>query len=706
MKKYLALVLVIITSLTFGVFCNDNSTQWTTQQQQWLDENAGKTVDLGVVDFFGRGHFDYRGQTQGYLYELSEFISQETGITIRVKSYPSWGDVYGEFVDGKLDLLYGANETEERLKTMAFTVPVEEEPYLAIALKDSEINTLSDIDGLRVGFIAFDAGIDIFLDIYGKLNIEVVKFDSHEEMINGLLTSDVQAFVTPTAGIEKQFLYDYPQIKKIAELNQLHTEVRIATHKEQQMLTQIIDNLLVSHQQQVAQIINRANIIYNYRVLNISDAEYDWIVNHQPINVGVIPDYLPFDYYDDGKYKGILGEVYQFYSRELGLKFNYIYDGFDSLYQQALTGKIEMISAAKTDKRNNQFTFIGPIVKEIEEIYGSKQVPYVFDIYSLEGKRIAVINGYWHSEYLDKNLADYQIVNSANIEESIALVNAGKADYFIENPTVANFYIDGLGENNIEKKGITHSDSYVHIGVIKSQTELASLLTKINRLLDLTKAKENGLKDLPTLTSKSVKYLWLSLLLAGLIIALFGIALFRSIRSLIKARETTLVLKEREKLLYKDALTAVYNRMYYNALLSKLQEQAPLGIITFDLNNFKLINDTYGHLFGDLYLSAFASQLSDVFKDDITIRMGGDEFTVIEQTGNITDIKLKIAKLKRYLSKTTVEYNNHAITHIDAAVGYAIRSDINISIEETLVQADEQMYQNKATSKNQRIGML
>jgi len=97
---------------------------------------------------------------------------------------------------------------------------------------------------------------------------------------------------------------------------------------------------------------------------------------------------------------------------------------------------------------------------------------------------------------------------------------------------------------------------------------------------------------------------------------------------------------ELEKLLYQaetDPLTGLYNRRAFDARLDQMfrhtmrQKSAPLSLLLLDLDNFKQVNDEFGHQYGDAYLNRMAQVLHNVIREDVdfAFRFGGDEFAVI-----------------------------------------------------------------------------
>lgn len=104
--------------------------------------------------------------------------------------------------------------------------------------------------------------------------------------------------------------------------------------------------------------------------------------------------------------------------------------------------------------------------------------------------------------------------------------------------------------------------------------------------------------------------------------------------------------KEVEFLSYHDRLTGLYNRHYLEYLIS--EESNNIGsIIYIDVNDFKLVNDVFGHELGDDVLVAIAQIMSEVIgSDGIAIRLGGDEFIILAYEGNVEYVKKLKARLK------------------------------------------------------------
>ena len=83
-----------------------------------------------------------------------------------------------------------------------------------------------------------------------------------------------------------------------------------------------------------------------------------------------------------------------------------------------------------------------------------------------------------------------------------------------------------------------------------------------------------------------------------------------------------------EEKLYRDPLTGIYNRRYYEEVARKTI--GPAGVALMDVDDFKICNDTYGHYAGDMALKTVANTIqSCIRKSDLLIRYGGDEFLLV-----------------------------------------------------------------------------
>ena len=162
----------------------------------------------------------------------------------------------------------------------------------------------------------------------------------------------------------------------------------------------------------------------------------------------------------------------------------------------------------------------------------------------------------------------------------------------------------------------------------------------------------------------------------------------------------------------KDSLTGLYNRRYAEEQFPFLQESCQrsdevIAIAILDLDKFKSINDTYGHLGGDLTLKKVAKLLENDFKrdGDVIVRYGGEEFLIIMPHCNTLKIESHLENFKQRLAEIVIENpdNNtsfNVTTSIGAVIGNGTYSD---SLEDWIKQADFNLYQAKNNGRNKLV---
>ncbi|MEK7792484.1 MAG: GGDEF domain-containing protein, partial [Pseudomonadota bacterium] len=155
-----------------------------------------------------------------------------------------------------------------------------------------------------------------------------------------------------------------------------------------------------------------------------------------------------------------------------------------------------------------------------------------------------------------------------------------------------------------------------------------------------------------------------------------------------------------------DALTQLFNRRAGEQLLNIMlanarNNQGQLAVLLIDLDDFKLINDTHGHEAGDKVLVEIARRMQlTVRKEDILVRMGGDEFiiTLLIKDGNRDEIDQVVNKLQKQFTAEIEVGSDRSVT-IGASIGVALFPQDGGDIETLIAHADIDMYQIKKNRK-------
>lgn len=143
------------------------------------------------------------------------------------------------------------------------------------------------------------------------------------------------------------------------------------------------------------------------------------------------------------------------------------------------------------------------------------------------------------------------------------------------------------------------------------------------------------------------------------------------------------------KELYIDSLTGVYNRRYFEEQIKKMDHIE--GVAMADVDNFKKVNDTYGHCVGDDVLRRISSAIkSCVRSSDIVLRYGGDEFLILFQQITEEGFERKLCQIRQAVADTSMEGYGGIRFSISIGGAYSV-----FPVLYAVRQADEKMYQNK-----------
>ncbi|NCC86346.1 MAG: GGDEF domain-containing protein [Clostridia bacterium] len=189
------------------------------------------------------------------------------------------------------------------------------------------------------------------------------------------------------------------------------------------------------------------------------------------------------------------------------------------------------------------------------------------------------------------------------------------------------------------------------------------------------------------------------------IISIFlGILIKSLLVSYLDERDTALsFVKRLENLSLKDPLTGIFNRRYLfsyleSAIKSSPKDHIPLCIVMYDIDNFKVLNDTYGHVVGDEVLRAVAKVLVDNCREyDIVSRYGGEEFIIVFPGAKESDAFVRADKIREDIEST---YFSPSISKPVTISGGVAFYEPGMSASNLINIADSNMYIAKNSGRN------
>jgi diguanylate cyclase (GGDEF)-like protein len=162
------------------------------------------------------------------------------------------------------------------------------------------------------------------------------------------------------------------------------------------------------------------------------------------------------------------------------------------------------------------------------------------------------------------------------------------------------------------------------------------------------------------------------------------------------------------RLMTVDALTQVFNRRYFNEALEREFNRSrrygrALSLIAFDIDHFKAVNDTYGHLAGDNLLRQIATAVKTrLRREDVFARTGGEEFGVLLPEVALDGAVATAEKVRQIVASTPLKHEREVIA-CTVSLGVASLGADDASGEELYRRADERLYEAKQGGRNRVV---
>jgi diguanylate cyclase (GGDEF)-like protein len=170
------------------------------------------------------------------------------------------------------------------------------------------------------------------------------------------------------------------------------------------------------------------------------------------------------------------------------------------------------------------------------------------------------------------------------------------------------------------------------------------------------------------------------------------------------------LMKANEKLrtlALQDGLTGLYNHRHFHEILAQELERSKrhsryLSLILFDIDFFKKVNDTFGHLIGDHVLKRIAAQIKKVTRtSDSLARFGGEEFAIVLPETNAAGLRVFGERIRRGIAGMEIGAQDQFFKVTVSVGGTTYEPDMNIDHQDIMIDvADKAVYQSKSLGRN------
>lgn len=179
--------------------------------------------------------------------------------------------------------------------------------------------------------------------------------------------------------------------------------------------------------------------------------------------------------------------------------------------------------------------------------------------------------------------------------------------------------------------------------------------------------------------------------------------LLARINTHLKLRES---IQKLEILSYKDSMTNIFNRRRFFEITEEkfVESSSDLVAVMIDIDNFKAINDTYGHSTGDKVIKRVAELISEILPDDAIFgRIGGEEFAVVCRRPSAEMVSSRMDIIRALTSQSPVVAEDDTDVNFTISIGVSMSDKSMKSIDALLSSADIALYDAKGTGRNKVI---
>ncbi|MGC9387049.1 MAG: transporter substrate-binding domain-containing diguanylate cyclase [Hydrogenovibrio sp.] len=438
--------------------------------------------------------------------------------------------------------------------------------------------------------------------------------------------------------------------------------------------------------------------------LALTPSEKAWIQQHPVLRLGVDRSYAPIEFVDQyGQYSGMTPEFLAYVSQKTGLTFK---PQRHLSWSQALTHfhnrHLDMLPAViETVSRKKHMLFTQPYLEFPMVIATLEGEPYIANFSQLHGKTLAVVKDYAAHEQLRTLFPEATLEVVDTIEDGLKAVSEGAVFGFVDNVAVIGYHLKRTGLVNVQISGEMPFKAQIAIAVRPDWPELVSIMNKVIQQLPLQKRAE--LTNHWLQIRYKTEYSWQRLaLIVTPVVAMLMVLVFLN-RQLRQAKTRLRVTNEQLSALSQtDHLTGLYNRQYLDQVLDAevarvAQGNRPFSLVMMDLDDFKIVNDTYGHLTGDAVLVTSAKALKQCVRStDVLGRWGGEEFVLICPQTHLAQAESLAEKMRLAVAETTFSPDIQLTLSLGVAE-YQPDEPISRCID----RADRNLYRAKHQGKNQ-----
>ncbi len=457
--------------------------------------------------------------------------------------------------------------------------------------------------------------------------------------------------------------------------------------------------------------------------------EKHWIIDHPTIRVASELDWHPFDYMEYGKPKGLVIDYIRLITEKAGLNIEFV-NGYSwaELLELFKKRQIDVMPTLYHNEERAKFTLytkpyyrakLGIMVRKDSDLTKS-------DLYKV---KVGIQESNGSIKIVEQRLPQLEMVQVPFNVDLVTQLATKKLDAIIGNPYVFYYHAKEEQISDIKLQGYIDMDSMqqvdtsFHIGVRNDWPILHSILQKA--MNDVTEEEFATIEKKWASVRVGETIDWV--LIGQIVFVILAVVLFlfwsnRKLKQMVdvkthelrtlneslemrveeRTNELLVMNKELERMANTDPLTNAYNRRYFFDLAVHHMELArrassTLSVAMIDIDNFKSINDQFGHDVGDQVIKSMVNlATSSIRASDIIARFGGEELVALFPDTNLEGARTLAEKIRSHIEATSP---NNLIVYT-VSIGVSEFTSEDKKFDRLLKRADEALYLAKRNGRN------
>ncbi|MCP4598824.1 diguanylate cyclase [Neptuniibacter sp.] len=403
------------------------------------------------------------------------------------------------------------------------------------------------------------------------------------------------------------------------------------------------------------------------------------------------PAWYPYESYSDGEHQGMISDYLRLIMKNVGIRYRLIPSTtWRETLLMAKSGKCDLIAGAmQTVQRSSYLEFSKPYLS-IPAVVATKPQNSAMQ---LNDKRIGVIARSAFHDILSNRYPEADFIIVDNYLDALRMLKSGQIDAVAGADASLTYLLKEQQISDITISDVLHDSWDISVAVTKNQPYLLGIMNKSIERITPKEHEQINNRWMTVEYKHTVDYriIWWLLMAVG-VVSVF--ALYRYLRM-------SAYNKMLKRIAEKDALTGILSRHKLRSELEGFIDLADrhdwrLSLIFFDIDDFKLVNDQYGHAVGDRVLIELSRLVVDGSrKTDRFGRWGGEEFLFLMLETDLTSAHQIAEKIRQKISE-----HNFSISHLVTCSFGVAEYEKGESIEQLVNRADRALYISKQTGKN------